>query len=654
LQTKNEQFEKDYVCFFHKKKALREKMHRTVPLISPSDELNLIEFLKPYRKMSSDQICNQNVDAPQVTVWTFQGKWKRHEARKRPKNQGSWCQALLTSILGLSESEYKSAKKELFSQGLNGVYKHYSKDLFAIVYRPAARISNSTKAAIAGGLVLAGGLGLAGRHYARQAPSQNATQTPANPTSLKPAPTPTPEPTPNNPDDAMKHLEEYYRNLDDYLAQHFDVDIRQSEVKYLSDYARVINEQGNHGKDVQRYQDQLELFNMIADLKMARIDLNELFMQPFWKIVSNSVFKEARVTVCKYFDHMKDLKRSRTCRAAVNYLQIRQLLDMQLKEGEPNDERLSEIVDNLQQLSSQATRPDDKSPELEAVETLYRTYHNSKPENCKVLRLKLLHDAGLDFLERYEDPVLDPAWKLVRKTMDWFRQHYRSNTVPIISDEFGEMRAEINKLKQDVHFYDEIRRNFAPREESPTIYGDLENVRCLFQRAQALHDLDKSESDLREEIKTWNAAFEDSRHTEPEYNDMYIKFSKIDPNWKLFADSYCRNDAPNDVTTFTLNTAMVERYLGYSKVRTYDLEFQRYILAYMDVHMLNQLKRDLNAGAFKVDQHAQVLENDLIARAKQISGRPNDIRWADANPNNASDARWKGAYVTDLGFSVDQ
>lgn len=149
-------------------------MRRAVPLISPTAESDLLEFLKPYKKLSSDEICQTPIDASQLVVWTFKGTWHRHDARKLPKKLGSWCQVYLTSLLGLSDAQYQLVKKELFSRGLNGVYKHQSRDLFAIVYRPALRLSNSTKAAIAGGLVLAGGLGLAGRHYGMQAPTETA------------------------------------------------------------------------------------------------------------------------------------------------------------------------------------------------------------------------------------------------------------------------------------------------------------------------------------------------------------------------------------------------------------------------------------------------------------------------------------------------
>lgn len=633
-------------------------MRRAVPL---SPESNLIEFLKPYRKLSSDQICKTPIDASQLVVWTFRKKWTRYEARRMPQNKGSWCQAYLTSILGLSESQYKLVKKELFAQGLNGVYKHRSQDLYAIVYRPT-RMSNSTKAAIAGGLVLAGGLGLAGTRYALKTPTQDMTPTqPASkPTPLKPTPSPTPVPTPvptpNDPEDLTKSLEDYYQALDQFLNDYEYVGILRTYVPYIEQYVAAIDEQANAVKDVERYRKQIELFEMIANLKMSRAAVMELFTRKqFWEIVSNNEFKDSRDAVCKYLHFMKDAERSRKCRAAVNYLQIRQQLDLEIKEGERNDTRIGVIVDNLQQLSSQATWPEDKSPEFDAIKTLFSTYERSKPQSWKNARMKLLNEAAVQLLTRFEDPALAPARNSVRETRILLETVLKNTkTMPSVSNDLLERRAIIDKLQHNLHFYQVIRKKFTPNEDDPTVYIDVSHLQCLFQRVLALHELQRSQEGVIEAIKKWNDKFESSRHTSPEYNDRYIRFSKIDPNWSRFAGSFWA-DKPGELIKFSNNEAMVDTYSGYSKVRNYDRKFQMYIQQNMDIHMLNQLRRDLDTGKFKVqDQFTKQLETDLVNGASRINRyRDNNISWSKDNPLDSNDKRWKGAYVTATNHSVE-
>ena len=162
-------------------------MSHSRPLISGPlrSELDLIEFLRPYKRVRTDAVCQKNVDASQVTVWISKnGEWLRGKPRNT-KESGSWCQSYLTAMLGLSPAQYEVAKKEMFSpqDGLNGVYVHESQKKFALVYRPAQRWSNRTKAAIAGGAVLAGSLGLAGTRYAmRSRPNNQAAAQPGQTT----------------------------------------------------------------------------------------------------------------------------------------------------------------------------------------------------------------------------------------------------------------------------------------------------------------------------------------------------------------------------------------------------------------------------------------------------------------------------------------
>lgn len=167
------------------RKNAQEPLHRqrtTMPLISAQQdtELDLIEFLRPYKRLSADKVCTQPIEASQVTVWVFKrGVWTQGIPDRRVRN-GSWCQSYLTSELNLSPTDYDKAKKELFAgkKGLNGVYKHKSQALYALVYKPPIWLTKTNLAAIAGGTALVG-LGVAGTRYALRKPqaASQVTQT---------------------------------------------------------------------------------------------------------------------------------------------------------------------------------------------------------------------------------------------------------------------------------------------------------------------------------------------------------------------------------------------------------------------------------------------------------------------------------------------
>jgi hypothetical protein len=169
-----------------KQKAIMSRPQTRQLISGPlSSELDLIEFLRPYKRVRNNSVCKMSLDASQVTVWVFKhGEWLRGMPKNTMKS-GSWCQSYLTAMLKLSTAQYEAAKKGMFSaqDGLNGVYAHESEPKFALVYRPPQKWSNSTKAAMAGGAALAG---LAGTYALRNRsnraqpaakPSQIVTQT---------------------------------------------------------------------------------------------------------------------------------------------------------------------------------------------------------------------------------------------------------------------------------------------------------------------------------------------------------------------------------------------------------------------------------------------------------------------------------------------
>lgn len=101
--------------------------------------LNVSVFLRSYVRLYNEAICRLPIHARQVVVLTVvDGQWVWGYPTQ-PAGDASWCRSALTSMLNLSPIDYERVKHELFHTqiGLNGVYKHKSENIFAIVYEPA-------------------------------------------------------------------------------------------------------------------------------------------------------------------------------------------------------------------------------------------------------------------------------------------------------------------------------------------------------------------------------------------------------------------------------------------------------------------------------------------------------------------------------------
>jgi hypothetical protein len=155
-------------------------------LISGRDngEQELVRFLKPYKRVTSPQLCAQNITLPQLTLWVYvNGQWVRKDGKKMKGDQtrsGSWCHLYLGS--GYTPNQYAKIKRDLFasSKGLSGVYQDKANQLYAVVYKPTMQLSNAAIAALVGGTALAG---VAGAKYARRStPKEQASKTAAPPT----------------------------------------------------------------------------------------------------------------------------------------------------------------------------------------------------------------------------------------------------------------------------------------------------------------------------------------------------------------------------------------------------------------------------------------------------------------------------------------
>ena len=154
-----------------------------------SREDELVRFLESYRRLNSQDVCAQNISDADLVVWVHaNGVWENHLGIKR-KGSGSWCQVYLTSILGLSPAQYAKAKKELFTStdGFTGVYKHRTKPLYALVYKPATGLSSASIAAMtAGGAAVVGVGGFALRHLIKSKPTRSGALQPEAPAPMLP------------------------------------------------------------------------------------------------------------------------------------------------------------------------------------------------------------------------------------------------------------------------------------------------------------------------------------------------------------------------------------------------------------------------------------------------------------------------------------
>ena len=131
---------------------------------------DLVKFLAPYRRVPNDAVCSARLKPDQLTLWVYaQGSWVRKNFTRIESGSGSWCGLYLGSALGADG--YKQMKADLFgnARGLNGVYRHNSKNCYAIVYKPVPKLGAKHVAAVAGTVALAG---LAGATYWRHAPKE--------------------------------------------------------------------------------------------------------------------------------------------------------------------------------------------------------------------------------------------------------------------------------------------------------------------------------------------------------------------------------------------------------------------------------------------------------------------------------------------------
>ena len=588
-------------------------MRRTVPLISPTTELDLIEFLKHYKRLSADKVCTQPIDVSQVSVWTFKGGVWTHGVPDRAVRNGSWCQSYLTSALNLSRNEYDRAKQELFAQtnGLNGVYKHKSDDLFAIVYRPSPKLSNSTKAAIAGGLVLAGGLGLAGTRYALQAPTRSVTPTTqeSKPAPLKPQPNPLKPPKPDPPKaDWTQQLEEHYKRVQGMCS---DEQVRVY-LNNIDPYEVLIEAQKKLGYSVDRYTEQVERWRSLAGLGMSLDWAKTLLDGGVSQAIESKEFKESRNGVCEYFEKTNDDVHSRTCRAARIYLDM---ID-RLKKNES-------AVDDIQKLFGEAMGPKENSPAYEVLKLL----GTRLPRNSAQLRkLQESVDEFLSAEVKYEDWVNRTSSGNIQALTALMKN---KEAIPVFTDDAQTRWTEFRDIWYRLEFYNELRAYILPGRGGTQMYVDSEKVNDLFERLQALSELGRSQSD----------AIDDMR----KFNKTYTPLSVINPflfkvAYSLRQSGEISQDDLRTVTDFIQNKEQIDIYSKltgqHSRRDFFDYSY-KFSLGNAFLPVLTQLTRDLNVEPPKfgvtglnTDFIMDVLKEKVEKRASYREKSWNGDAWA--------------------------
>ena len=290
----------------------RVASRQNAPLISPTTELDLIEFLKPYRRLRAEKVCTQPVDSSQVTVWTFKGGAWTRGVPNRTAHTGSWCQSYLTTALNLSRSEYDQAKKELFSQasGLNGLYQHKSQYLYAIVYRPQTWLNKRNIAAIAGGTALVG-LGVAGTRYALRNPQAQA--------SLKVPPGSKP---PSTSQDLETRISEYDKKLGDVLKNAETEKPSAQDFTDLSTYTDLLGKYEDPIK-AKELRKKVIMFESLLAMDASRKTLHDLFGEDRDEIVQSEQFIKHGDAISRYFEAAGDVDRLNTYRTAKIYKRMK-------------------------------------------------------------------------------------------------------------------------------------------------------------------------------------------------------------------------------------------------------------------------------------------------------------------------------------------
>lgn len=491
----------------------------TLPLISAQrdTDLDLIEFLRPYKRLRAEKVCTQPVDSSQVTVWTFKGGAWTRGVPNRTVHTGSWCQSYLTSALNLSRAEYDQAKKELFSQasGLNGLYQHKSQDLYAMVYRPQTWLNKRNIAAIAGGTALVG-LGVAGTRYALRNPQAQA--------SLKVPPGSKP---PSSSQDLETRIREYDKELVNVLKRAESERPSDQDFKDLSTYKDLL-EKHEYPIKVEELRKKVIMFESLLAMDASRKTLHDLFDADADAILKSALFTRHGDDIARYFEADGDVDRLNTHRAAQIYQRMQQ--DLQKEEPQLFYYHLVEMFELYQKCN--LLYPPSKF--IFGLSTM------SSDVRRAFARFLKEHETKQDAEDTQQ---LD---SIILVLQDALREEHE---MPIVDTQRIASPADI-KCRLD--FFSALKH--ANRDTTSSVIYTLANkAGKLYNRVVALQNLRQSQSKTIEDVVKLNASYK--------IQDGLDESKKENEYIRMFAESWTRDEVtPQDVRELLNNLKESDMY----------------------------------------------------------------------------------------------
>jgi hypothetical protein len=573
----------------------RTPTRTTLPLISAQrdTELDLIEFLRPYKRLSADKVCTQPIDASQVSIWTFKGSVWTHGVPDRAVRNGSWCQSYLTSALNLSRVEYDRAKKELFSQtnGLNGVYKHKSQDLYAIVYRPKIWLTGTNIAAIAGGTALVG-LGVAGTRYALRKPQVTSQATSKIPPGPKPKALTS---------DLKTRIEAYDQQLGEILSK-TNSRLFDSDFPELDLYKNLLNDYDTEGHSVDDYRKKVTMFESLVALDVSQNLLHSVFEGGLEQIIKDEVFTVDNLHhIQHYFEAKGDDDRLIAYKAAEIYARMHH----DIKSN--NTQQFSRDLDEMFELAQTCIMNCSALDLYGLVEPLRNS--NVGGSVNEFLKTNKIRDEDTQELSR-----------IISRLEYLLKDDAR---VPDLTEkELSSISSELMPISNRESFLQVLRDLTNDRTAGNQ---QVDKARRLHSRVLALHSLRGSFNDAIGSITRLNANFD-------------IKAGLDKNNERVqhileFARTFPRNNIPENVSQLlTDNDNHIAYESAIEQLPALDLTQGAFGNDYAGLQVINQLKKDLDNDELATGQHTKAeIDGYLLVRANEKLQE--NSKW---NPNTST------------------
>ena len=574
----------------------RTPTRTTLPLISAQrdTELDLIEFLRPYKRLSADKVCTQPIDASQVSIWTFKGSVWTHGVPDRAVRNGSWCQSYLTSALNLSRVEYDRAKKELFSQtnGLNGVYKHKSQDLYAIVYRPKIWLTGTNIAAIAGGTALVG-LGVAGTRYALRKPQSTSQAT------SKVTPGPKPKALTS---DFKTQIDAYDQQLGGILNLNTNSRLFNSDFPELHLYKDLLNEYERESHSVDDYRKKVTMFESLVALDVSQNLLHSVFEGGLEQIIKDEVFTVDNLHhIQHYFEAKGDDDRLIAYKAAEIYARMH----YDIKSN--NTQQFSRDLDEMFELAQTCIMNCSALDLYGLVEPLRNS--NVGGSVNEFIKTNKIRDEDTQELSR-----------IISRLEYLLKDDAR---VPDLTEkELSSIRSELMPISNRESFLQVLRDMTYDRTAGNQQVHDAKN---LYFRVRALHGLQRSHDATLDQMITLHNQF--NMKTGLDKNNELIQ------NILLFAHSFPIDKRPEPVSQILIDVDNNSKYeSAIQDLPTLNLSTRPFWAEYSYLQVINQLKKDLDNDELDIGQHTKAeIDGYLLVRANEKLQE--NSKW---NPNTSA------------------